>query len=369
MPTSPDQSDFLKGFIDSLGTAKPEYLFYLTKALGYSPTCECAGCGGSKGTYGLASACQHGYINDPFPSVPLEGLKPSVPAYWDEDVLTVNVFGLAPHFGLDGVLIRIYAYPMGDGLNDWIPGELLPEYDVTYSNGDPLAPYDISRKGVQYVPGISIGEIPHNKQYFDTGGMDGFLPKSFTHGFTGAISIPEEILTKPRQHFTNKLAIHAAVIYPERVMYSSETSYLATLGMVLCGSLVIDIPEKPIVITPPTISCEGATDNAYFFNTPSNMYEFWVDGVFAFNSNGFPFSIPSPWDTVFSTGGDGDWIIANLDSVEHRIELKSEYPEELPTIERDSSDSWLDVPPNPTISIDPNSGSVSFCLAPAGITP
>lgn len=368
MPTSPDQSDFLKGFIDSLGTSKPEYLFYLTKALGYSPTCECEGCGG-EGTNvnGYAAACPFGYIKYPFASASLEALKPAVDALWDEGSLVINVFGIAPHFDLEGVLIRIYAYLLGDSPNDRVPGELLPEYDVTYSNGDPLISDNIyARKGVEYVPGIGIGTIPHNKQYVDFTWDTGFLGRSTTNGFTGSIVVPEEILHIPREHSINKLSICAAVIYPERVMYSSTSNHLATRGMSLCGSLVIDIPEKPIVITPPTISCVGATDNAYFFNTPSNVYEVWVDGVFAFDSSGFPFSIPSPWDTVFSTGGDGDWIIANLDSVEHRVELKSEYANELPTIERGSSDSWLGVPPNPTISIDPNNGSVSFCLAPAG---
>lgn len=389
MPTSPDQSNFLKGFIDSLGTSKPEYLFYLTKALGYSPTCECEGCGGTNGgPIGMKLACQHGYINYPYANATLEALRPSVAAYWDEDVLTINVFGAATHFGLDGVLIRLYAYPMGDGLNDWIPGELLSEYDIKYSSGDPLMPDGIFTKtGVQYVPGISIGEIPHNKQYVDFSGAGGFLERSLTHGFTGTISIPEEILTKPREHFINKLSIHAAVIYPERVMYEVETNNLTTLGMALCGSLVIDIPEKPIVIPPPTISCEGATQSALLesiepeqwnpevFHGADATVEYYsieVNGVnhgmivwqesdnfVVLNTlNTFPRIMGSRYVRDPLDLGVG---LINFSSNDLRVRL-------IPIT--DDIDSWADSPlhihsenTNPTIEIDETTKIVSFCLS------
>lgn len=364
MPTSPDQSDFLKGFIDSLGTSKPEYLFYLTKALGYSPTCECEGCGG-EGTNvnGYAAACQHGYIKYPFASASLEALKPAVDALWDEDSLVINVFGIAPHFDLEGVLIRIYAYLLGDGLNDRVPAELLPEYVVTYSSGDPLISDNIyTRTGVAYVPGIGIGTIPHNKQYVDFTWDTGFLGRSTTNGFTGSIVVPEEILNIPREHSINKLSICAAVIYPERVMYESTSNNLATRAMPLCGSLVIDIPEKPIVIPTPTISCEGATTSAGFSNGFSGPdYECYLNGVYyGLNRNPFNSYDSSELENIVSVNFDGFYYITNLVAQEQRIKFVCvEDVWNVPTIDSD----------NPTIHIDEATKTITFCLAPAGNTP
>lgn len=114
---------------------------------------------------------------------------------------------------------------------------------------------------------------------------------------------------------------------------------------------------------PSVISCDGATPWAHFLTTPETYRKQWsveLDGIIydlAFNVILTNYYMPQEVRDVLRIGGDGDWFIENRTSDIHRVRF---IPEEnsLPVSSPD-----IDLPSNPTIHIDEDTGIISFCLA------
>lgn len=112
------------------------------------------------------------------------------------------------------------------------------------------------------------------------------------------------------------------------------------------------------------INCAGAISSAEFNDFLSNApYVVELDGeVVETSGQPFGYSSAPELQALFEVDADGYYKVRNLDSVEHRVKLTPEtYHPDLPTVI--DSTPFMSAEPNPTITIDPDTGVITFCLA------
>lgn len=279
--------------------------------------------------------------------------------------LLVDVYGHAAHFDQLDVIIRIYACKAGadvltqnpDGSRILLYSYAVPESAVLSSSGGLVG------TGTA-ISGFACNEIAHTKEPNSEYGFINFssIEDAATCCWHGTAEIPAEHLSAFNSNFPddNHLQILAAVIYADQVPIQNPENGLFTHGGILCGSMVLEIPEN----TAGVISCAGAISSAEFnFFSKNAPYVVELDGEVV-ETSGQPFGYGSAPElqALFEVNNDGFYKVRNLDSVEHRVKLTPEtYNPAFPTVI--DTTPFMSAEPNSTITIDPDTGVITFCLA------
>lgn len=178
--------------------------------------------------------------------------------------LLVDVYGHAAHFDQLDVVIRIYACKAGadvltqnpDGSRILLYSYAVPESAVLSSSGGLVG------TGTA-ISGFACNEIAHTKEPNSEYGFINFssIEDAATCCWHGTAEIPAEHLSAFNSNFPddNHLQILAAVIYADQVPIQNPENGLFTHGGILCGSMVLEIPENTAGdCTPDSASAPGA---------------------------------------------------------------------------------------------------------------